>query len=501
MKLSSLLTHLKLTSLPDIEISHITLDSRQVKPGALFLAMPGETVDGRLFLDKAIHAGASAVLVEAEGWRVKENDSVPVIPVKQLRPQVSRLASTFFDTPSSTLKMIGVTGTNGKSSICHYTANLLELLGERCGMIGTLGVGFLNALQANALTTPDPIQVQQHCHDLKQAKATAVAMEVSSHALAQDRVSAVNFDIGIFTNLSRDHLDYHQTMAQYGLEKSKLFTDFPLKSALLNAAEPYVLETLLPSIQKKNPKTDCFFYSHQPILHRPQQVQAMVAQSLSYHREGVTGVVDSCFGKGKFKAPILGNYNVDNCLAAMLVACYMGYPLSQVLDAVSHLKPVPGRMQVAYERNTPLVVIDYAHTPDALEQVLKGLRLLNPNQLWCVFGCGGDRDRGKRPLMAKAAEQGADKVILTQDNPRHESSKQIMSDILKGFSYPEQVAIIEARQDAIQQAIADANPEDIVLVAGKGHECVQIIGANKLPFDDTLEVTKALEERRLTCTL
>ena len=464
--------------LPAVKVGGIKLDSRQVAANDVFVAVPGYQSDGRHFIDAAISAGASVILAESETVGMEQRGSAWVIEVPQLKNQLSAIAGRFFHEPSQRLQVIGVTGTNGKTSVTYLAAQLLEQLGVRCGVIGTTGSGFPGQLLPESHTTPDAIAVQHRLQVLASEGAQAVAMEVSSHALVQRRVEAVHFAVGVATNISRDHLDYHGTMANYAGAKRRLFTELDTQHSVLNIDDA-ALAAWLPD------RTDSWRYSL-----TPQQVaRSLWAADVRYAQEGTEFTLhvrdnDNQHTSHAVHSPLLGGFNVYNLLAAIAAVISLGHDPTATAAACRHLHAVPGRMEAFVAAQQPLVIVDYAHTPDALQQVLTALRRHCQGQLWCVFGCGGDRDRGKRPQMGAVAAELADQVIVTDDNPRTEVPEQIVQDILAGMRSRQRVQVIMGRENAVRQAIAQAQPQDIVVLAGKGHEDYQIIGQQRFDYDE-----------------
>lgn len=488
MKLSELLGNF-LNALPatDPEITGLTLDSRQVVPGDLFVACKGETYDGRDYINDAIARGAVAVLVE--------NDpilkSVPVVGIENLSNKLGWIAAHFYGQPSRHMKMIGVTGTAGKTSCTYWLSEALQ----PSGLIGTLGSGINGQMHIGTHTTPDAITLQKTLADFHQQGIKRVAMEVSSHALVQGRVTGIEFDIGVFTNLSREHLDYHGDMESYAAAKRRLFETAGLRYAVANAEDHYGQEIL-----KMRPDVlQAFGYCIGKVPAKLKNIPMVIADSVKLDMRGIKARINTPWGEGILESPFLGRFNLSNLLAILTVLGIMGMPLDEALAKIAVLPSVPGRMQMlGGDETTPLVIVDYAHKPDALEQVLKTLRGICQGKLWCVFGCGGDRDRGKRALMGGIAEKYADQIVLTDDNPRTESPAFIVSEILQGMS-PGTTAVIEHdRRRAIEHALSCAHPGDIVLIAGKGHEICQYVGDQKLPFNDILEVKQFLAAKNET---
>lgn len=467
-----------------IMIRALTLDSRKVRPGDLFLAIPGLKSDGRQHMADAITRGATAIAYESENCTVElpQCPDILFIPVKDLTAQLSAIAGRFHGDPSRSLHLIGVTGTNGKTSISQLLAQALDLLGERCGIIGTLGNGFHGQLERTLYTTPDALGVQEALGSLKQAEARAVAMEVSSHGLEQGRVSALDFETAVFTNLSRDHLDYHGTMQAYGEAKARLFSMLGLKCRVINLDDAFGRELA------------AFPHDAQLITYSLESNQAsLYCPEAQFDDSGIQARLITAQGESSLRSPLMGRFNLSNLLAVVGALLGMKYPLDEILGVMPQLQPPPGRMQRLGGGSLPLVIIDYAHTPDALEKVLLALRPHAQNgQLHCLFGCGGDRDTGKRPLMARVAEQLADRITVTDDNPRTEDPDNIRAEICAGFLKPEVINCIAGRAEAIAQVIAQSKVGDVVLLAGKGHEDYQEIQGVRHPFSDYEQATQAL---------
>jgi UDP-N-acetylmuramoyl-L-alanyl-D-glutamate--2,6-diaminopimelate ligase len=486
----------------NIVIQNISLDSRQAQPGDLFIALKGFTVDGRHYIEKAVEKGVAAILVEANdvndkasprGWLNNSlGQKIPLIPCSHLKALSGVIAARFFNEPSKELSVIGITGTNGKTSTSHYIAALLESVGETCGIIGTLGAGFLQALKETGCTTPDAVQNQRQLAEFFQKKASVVAMEVTSHALDQERLAGIQFQTAILTNLTRDHLDYHQDIEDYWTAKQKLFLQYKPKNSIINLDDEYGRGLYEDLISKKIAGNVIGF----TVQDYPNFSNIVSAKKIKYHSRGMEALIETPWGIGELKTTLVGQFNLSNLLAAIAAVCLQGISLQKVLASVPSIKPVSGRMmRLGGQNSLPLVLVDYAHTPDALTKVLEAVRVHCRGKVWCVFGCGGDRDRGKRPLMAAAVEQLSDYIYVTQDNPRTENPQQIIEDILKGFKETTEVVVEPDRSQAIQAAIALASAEDCVVVAGKGHEPYQIIGIEKKPFLDQTEVEHALDRR------
>ncbi|VAX08779.1 UDP-N-acetylmuramoylalanyl-D-glutamate--2,6-diaminopimelate ligase [hydrothermal vent metagenome] len=476
----------------------LTLDSREVLPGSLFLACAGGTSHGLDFLRQVVEKGAAAILCEAGGdWSqsriegLADESQVPLLYVPGLSQQLSLLAARFHNDPSSDLTVIGFTGTNGKTSCTQFLAEALRET-TPCGLVGTLGSGFPGSLVMGRHTTPGPVELQATLADLREHGAQAVAMEVSSHALNQGRVAAVHFDLAVLTNLSRDHLDFHGDMAEYAAAKQCLFECPDLGCAVLNLDDPFGWQ-LLDAIAADVPVVA--YGLSRPERPIPAQVEAWLwASEVVPTEQGLHIKLETSWGDGCFDSALLGRFNASNLLAVLAVLLKHGMPLELAMQRLAKLTTVSGRMEHFGGGTQPLVVVDYAHTPDALEQVITALRPHASGRLCCVFGCGGDRDQGKRPLMGAIAERLADLVILTDDNPRGEDGDQIIADILAGMKRPDAAKVQRNRAVAIDQAIAAATAGDLVLVSGKGHETVQQCGDLRLHFSDLEQVQNNLNE-------
>ncbi|MCF7791371.1 MAG: UDP-N-acetylmuramoyl-L-alanyl-D-glutamate--2,6-diaminopimelate ligase [Victivallales bacterium] len=481
MKLCSLLKNYIETNI-DIDILGISSDSRNIVPGNLFLAFPGEENDGREYIDNAVENGASAVLAEKISDR-KFTTGVPVFYLKNLRDRVGEIAAEYYRRPSENIQVIGVTGTNGKTSTCFYIAQILIEMGIKTAVIGTTGYGIPNKLREIQNTTPGPVELQKIFYELKKSGIKVAVMEVSSHALAQQRVSSIKIDAAVYTNLTQDHLDYHIDIDRYANAKKMLFDLPSVKFVSINIDDGFGRKLFY---QLKEKKQNFILYSAK---NTNFQVTGnyITAENIKLIMEGLT--FKTILNKNEsayIKTVLLGHFNVSNILAAISVLSLLGYDFNKVTQACNKLKAVPGRMQVirADSGKFPVSVVDYAHTPDALENALLALKKQCRKRLICVFGCGGNRDRTKRPMMARAAEKYSDIVVVTNDNPRYENPDTIIDDIKKGFLKKQNIVIKSDRKQAIQYALNEGNVEDIVLIAGKGHEDYQIIDGFKLHFSD-----------------
>lgn len=476
----------------DATVTGMTVDSRRVGPGDLFLACAGNETHGAEFISSAIRAGAAAVVVEPPLPTAETGDvGVPVVMVADLRDRLGRIAARFYGDPSSDLHVVGVTGTNGKTSCCHYLAQALGVDGVRCGVIGTLGYGPYGDLSPGEHTTPDAITLQRELARLRDIGTRHVVMEVSSHALQQGRVNEVKFDGAVFTNLSHEHLDYHGDLGSYGRAKQRLFAGRALRYVVLNHDDAFgrQLARELP------PSVDTVYYGLNPEPTDIGEGRYVWCRALQLDATGLQMHIRTSWGEGSLRASLLGRFNASNLLAALGVLLMLDLPFDEALSRLERTRAVPGRMErFDGGDRAPMVVVDYAHTPDALRQALATLRPHCAGRLWCVFGCGGQRDAAKRPLMGSVAERGADRVILTNDNPRRETPESIIAQIRSGMASPGMAEAVLDRSAAIRRAITGAGPGDMVLVAGKGHEESQIVGDEKRPFSDRNEVQRALEE-------
>ena len=454
----------------DARVRALALDSRAVAAGALFLALPGARHDGRSYIADAVARGAAAVVYDAGGFDPGALP-VPAIGVARRAEQASRIADRFYDGPSQRIAVIGVTGTNGKTTCTQLIAQALDRPPRRCAVIGTLGYGFPGALDAGMHTTPDAVQVQRLLAGFADRGAHWVAMEVSSHALEQARVQAVAFAAALYTNLSRDHLDYHGDMERYAAAKARLFRASGLKTAVINAEDEYgrrLQASLDGGIR---------------VLTYGLARGDVHARVLERRPDGLFLRALTPQGEVEIAAPLFGRFNAANLLAVLATLLALGLDAGDAAQRLCAVAPVPGRVErFKGPDDRPLVVVDYAHTPDALEQVLGELRAHTPGRLWCVFGCGGERDPGKRPQMGAIAERLADVVIVTDDNPRREPGDAIVRDILAGMRRPARV--IRERRAAVAAAVEAARADDIVLVAGKGHEDYQQVGEARLRYSD-----------------
>ncbi len=467
----------------DRELSGITLDSRKAQRGFLFLACRGTQVHGEIFIEAALRNGAAAILRETDetGQQLLAGD-VPCVNVPRLSEQVGALAARFFQQPTQDMRVIGVTGTNGKTSVTHFIAQALQTRAE-CGLIGTIGYGCYGALIPSLYTTPDAVALQSIFAQFHADHIRQVVMEVSSHALDQGRVNGIRFTTAVLTNITHDHLDYHKTMEAYAAAKQRLFHMEGLEHAVINLDDPWGQH---------------FFAELPPQLTRigysiEDNHADVYAQLLEQDDQGCQLRLYTPWGEGELHCPLYGRFNISNLLAACACLLLSGFSFDNVMRLLSHVRPVAGRMERFGASQQATVIIDYAHTPDALEKALTALRDHCSGQLWCVFGCGGDRDRTKRPVMGDIAKRYADRVIVTDDNPRHEASAAIINDILAAWTeHDTQPTVIANREQAIRHAVQYATADDVILVAGKGHEDYQLIGDQRLPFSDRALVATLL---------
>ena len=481
----------------NLALTGIELDSRKIEIGDLFIACKGANFDGHDFVCEVIEKGAAAVLVEkGELWQeLSIVNNVPIIPIENLLSRISSIAAKFFNNPADHFSLIGITGTNGKTSACQFIAQSISSLNRICGTSGTLGYGVYaenygqDTNETNLNTTPDPISVQRIFSEMLQKNIDAMVMEVSSHGLKQSRVCVNEFDIAVFTNLTRDHLDYHRSMRAYGEEKLKLFRGSRLNTAVLNMDDLFS-STILNNLSRQvKTYTYSVNNSHADVY----------LKSTKFKRKGFKLEVSTPWGEGVLNASLLGSFNVSNLLATITTVMALeskqsNFDFNQTLSKIAAVSPVKGRMELIGDKPVS-VVVDYAHTPDALENALNALHEHFKGKVWCVFGCGGERDKGKRPMMARIAERLADELIVTDDNPRQESSSDIIEQILIGFSNNEKVIVESDRGKAIEFAIANATEGDVVLIAGKGHEEYQDIGAKRLMFSDVKQARLSLNKR------
>lgn len=501
MRLANLLPGMELQQAAGITINNLCLDTRQLKAGDAFIALVGVKVDGRSFIARAIELGAAVILVEADkNWQnIDWLGKVPVIAIENLSALVSEIAGRFYAEPSKKIPVIGVTGTNGKTTCTLLAAQLLAGLQGKAGVVGTIGYGLIDSasiapvtqqlglLTSTGLTTPDPIALQRILAELAAAGSASIAIEVSSHSLQQKRVAGLQISHAIFTNLTQDHLDYHGDLVSYGNAKAQLLHMSGLTTAIVNQDDTWARSLISQAPTKIN------------VIDYSTRVTAQVyATNVELHATGTRAQIITPWGEAHINSPLLGEFNLSNLLAVIACVCSQGYPLSSLIPLIEKLEPAPGRMQMVSVDSVVQeiqVIVDYAHTPDALENTLNAIHQHKAVRVWTVFGCGGDRDKTKRPQMGKIAERLSDYVIVTNDNPRSEDPASIAADILRGMQSPSGCLVIADRAQAIDFAVQQAKAGDIVLIAGKGHEDYQIFSAQTLPFSDSKQARLSLQRR------
>jgi UDP-N-acetylmuramoyl-L-alanyl-D-glutamate--2,6-diaminopimelate ligase len=501
ISLVNLLPEIDLGNAASILVRNLCLDSRQLEAGDAFIALAGVKVDGRDFIAKAVELGAVAILVEADkNWQgIDWLGDVPVIAIENLPARVSQIAGNFFEQPSKKIHLIGITGTNGKTTCTLLAAQLLANLQQKSAVIGTIGYGLLDTnsiaplaqqiglLTSTGLTTPDPVTLQRLLAELHQQGTVSAAIEVSSHSLQQKRVAGLQFETAVFTNLTQDHLDYHGDLVTYGNVKAQLLQMPGLRTAIINLDDAWAasLQSLAPST------VNVLGYS-------TEKTADICATNIELHPAGIRAHVASPWGEADIDMPLLGKFNLSNLLSVIAAVGAQGFTLEQMLPFINQLEPAPGRMQlitVDQAAQEIQVIVDYAHTPDALDNTLRAIHQHKAGRVWTVFGCGGDRDRSKRPQMGKIAERFSDYVIVTNDNPRSEDPATIAAEIVRGMNNPSGCLVIADRAQAIDFAIQQAKAGDIVLIAGKGHEDYQIFATQTLPFSDSKHARISLQRR------
>ncbi len=467
----------------DRKVTGLAYDSRCVAPGDLFAALPGTRDDGLRHAAEAVERGASVILApEPGGMTLQVPEGVTVVCVKDVRRALGLVSSAFHGDPSGTMKVIGITGTNGKTTLTYLVEEMLIKAGIPCGVIGTIGYRLGGESRPAHHTTPQAPDLQALLRWMADGGASAVAMEVSSHALEQHRIDGTRFAFAVFTNLSQDHLDYHGDFEAYYQAKRRLFTDFAPGASVINLDDQWGRR-----LAGECPGETITYGEH------PDSIIRIAGSTLG--RDGVRVSLELPGGRLELTSPLVAAHNVQNIVAAAALGWVMGLPLGAVADGIGRMRLVPGRMEKVSREGEPLVLVDYAHTPDALEKLVAGARPLATGRLILVFGCGGDRDRTKRPLMGAIAARGADLTFVTSDNPRSEEPEAIIEAIVEGYRSvrPDGYEVIPDRSQAIARAIGMAGPDDVVLVAGKGHETYQILGLNVVDFDDRVEARRALD--------
>lgn len=459
----------------DPVINGLCSDSRRIKTGELFLALRGKRHHGLDFFSKVCAARPVVVAWEPPYEPLPHDPRVPMVAVEALSQKLPAIAQRFYGTPAEDLQLIGITGTDGKTSCAHFLSQALDDPPWRCGYLGTLGYGFHDELIDTGMTTPDPLQIQAALAGLRDRQARVAAMEVSSHALDQGRVAGLPFAVAVLTNLGRDHLDYHGSLAAYRQAKARLFRECEPAVSVINADDGLGRELLA----LMEPSRVVSYGLGR--VHGPRWIRGHV-EALS--PAGLQLAVVSSWGEGRLQSPLLGAFNALNLLAVLGTLLALDVPFAEALKRLERIATVPGRMERIQAPDRPLAVVDYAHTPEALRHALASLRAHTRGRLWCVFGCGGDRDPGKRAPMGGIAESHADRIIITNDNPRSEAPEGIATDILKGCQRPQAITVILDRAAAIAEALSQAVPGDVVLIAGKGHENYQLLGDRRTVFSD-----------------
>ena len=472
---------------PEIPVCGIASDSRTLEPGFLFLACEGSNSHGLDYLREAHAAGVCAVAWDSSTADAPDDIGIPMIGVENLAARLGDIANRFYGNPSSNLKTIGITGTNGKTTVAWLIAECLQQLDQRCGYIGTLGFGVDELHIAEGMTTPAAIELHGRLADFVDQGATHAALEVSSHALTQGRVDGIAFEAALFTNLTRDHLDYHGDMQSYFESKSRLFLSCNPRVRIINLDSEFGSELAARCGQDVVTVSTRF---DRVADGRPY----VFVRSVVANESGSEITITSSWGDGKFTLAMPGDFNVANAVLVLAYLLTANVDFEQACDVLQLVEAPPGRMQKVAASGSP-IYIDYAHTPDAIESALRALRPHCRGNIWCLFGCGGDRDIGKRSLMGKLVERHADKVVITTDNPRSENPKKIIDDIRAGLSNPDDATVIEDRAAAIAWTIANAGPSDVVLLAGKGHEDYQEVEGERRPFSDTALAMAAAGQR------
>lgn len=470
-------------------INDVQADSRDVTPGSLFIALCGLEGDGEKHISNAVENGAVAILVEDDHLKSILNVEVPVVGIKNLKQEILNITERFYDAPVESLSVFGVTGTNGKSTITSLIAQLHALLGIKAGVLGTLGYGMIDDEYIDTgMTTPDLVKCQRIFAEIVACKGKMVAMEVSSHGIHQKRIENITFDMAVLSNITHDHLDYHGTFEEYARVKKSFLLSDNSKACIVNADDDECRK-IIPDLDRLD--------KHYVTYGIDAEDSIVKAEVKKYTHSSIEAQILSPWGKADICCPLVGKFNLSNLLAAVASVCASGIKFNKVIRAIPKLKPVDGRLQKVElpSANLPRVFIDYAHTPDALEKALTSLRKHTSGNLWVVFGCGGDRDTSKRPIMGKIAAEFADRVVITSDNPRTEDPKRIISDILQGIKADIAHEVIEERDLAISLAIGNCSFNDCVLIAGKGHENYQLIGHKKVPFYDYHSAEVALRQR------
>jgi UDP-N-acetylmuramoyl-L-alanyl-D-glutamate--2,6-diaminopimelate ligase len=482
----------------NITVKALVQDNRKARSGDLFIAHQGYHTHGLLYAQDAVAKGVSVVLWDGDLENRSEildaiSNKVLCIQCHDLKHKVGSIASRYYEHPSLSLNVIGVTGTDGKTSIAHFLAQCLDAYDVHCGVLGTLGNGFINDLHPTGLTTVDALQVQKTLAEIQQAGARHAVMEVSSHGLDQGRVNGVAFTTAVFSNMGRDHLDYHITQDNYAAAKKRLFYTPGLGAAVINLDDEF--GRVLAKEVRDHVCVWGYSLEKEISAYKDYADYFVNALEIKPFERGCHLSVATPKGSGHFEIPLLGRFNVSNALAVLATLLVSHFSFEDAIKSLSAIHSVDGRVEIIAEDDKPVVVVDYAHTEQGLSAVCRSMREHFTGDVWCVFGCGGDRDRSKRPLMAKVAEKYADRIIVTTDNPRHEDPQDIVDEVMSGFSSVEKVEAILDRRQAIDIAISNAQPGDVVLLAGKGHENSQIVGDVHIAFDDRRVARELLSER------
>ena len=480
-----------------VTVEEVVLSSKNTDKGKVFLAMPGILSDGRNYIQDAVENGAVAIIAEANELSDSQklalvNSNVAWVLIENISEKMAQIAEIFYGNITNNMQLVGITGTNGKTSICQMAAEIIKNIAGQCGQLGTLGNGLAGALNETINTTSDPLTIRKTLNEIAKANALHTIMEVSSHALEQNRVDKLKFKVAVFTNLSRDHLDYHKTMESYAAAKKKLFVDENVEFAVINADDKFGRDLLAD----KQIKAQKIAYSIDLINleNLDSSVLKLSITDVEFLQTFQRCKISTPWGTATIDIPLIGEFNLSNTLAVVGLLGSLGFEWNKITAEIENLHPVPGRMEVFGGGQTAMIIVDYAHTPDALEKALIALREHCQKDLWCVFGCGGDRDMGKRPLMAAVAEKYSDKIIITDDNPRNENGNQIITGILSGLKHPSAALIMRDRVQAIESVMAMAKSGDTVLIAGKGHENYQYVGGCKLPHSDRTLVNSILQQ-------
>jgi len=478
----------------DCEVTGLSINSREVHQGDLFIACRGEQHHALKFAVDAINRGAVAIVYETPLDNIEDLAglavyAIPVIAVSGLSNKVGFIADRFYARPSQSMRVVGVTGTNGKTSCSHFLAQVLANDDNPVALLGTLGNGMYGKLQPSTHTTPDAVFVQQFLARMLEQNVVDAVMEVSSHGIEQGRVNGVTFSTAVFTNLSREHLDYHGDMESYGRSKARLFQMPGLRYAVINADDEFgcsLLESLQDTVQSvAYSLSDAMNADAAVLRNNVMHLGCVQGSDLQFTDDGLSMHISSPWGDTELRSHLYGRFNAENILAVLATALINGMRIGDAVERIELLTNVAGRMQhVEGSADQPLVMVDYAHTPDALQHALQAMRMHGQGHLWCVFGCGGDRDTGKRPLMGAVADEHADEIVLTDDNPRTEDSTAILSQIQAGIKRQKNLHVESDRERAIAYALAHAGADDVVLIAGKGHEEYQLVGDRRLPFSD-----------------